>query len=53
MGELDPNFAWAYYNRGLAYAGLGEKAEAIADFEKVNTLTDDPLLILRAQCQTN
>ena len=41
---LDPEFALAYYNRGLAYEEQGKKAEAIADFEKLLTLTDNPQL---------
>jgi len=40
--ELDPNLAEPYYNRGLAYKEQGKKAEAVVDFEKFITLTNDP-----------
>lgn len=40
--ELDPNLATVYFNRGFAYRELGNRAEAIADFEKFITLTDNP-----------
>ena len=32
--ELNPNFALAYYNRGLAKHKLGEHKEAIQDYNK-------------------
>ncbi|MFC2060313.1 tetratricopeptide repeat protein [Chloroflexota bacterium] len=49
--ELDPNRTKAYYNRGLTYALLGKKAEAIADFEKFITLTNNPRSIEMARHQ--
>ncbi|WP_072622333.1 tetratricopeptide repeat protein [Spirulina major] len=30
--EIDPNFAYAYYNRGLAYSNLKRYEEAITDY---------------------
>ncbi len=38
---IDPEQAYAYFNRGLAYKGLGMKTEAISDFEKSITLSDN------------
>ena len=32
--ELYPNYANAYYNRGLAYSGLSEHEQAISDYTK-------------------
>jgi len=49
--ELDPNLVEAYYNRGFAYEEQGEKSEAIADFEKLITLTDNPQWIEWARQQ--
>ena len=43
--RLDPQYASAYYNRGLTYRMEGKKAEAIADLEEFITLTIDPDLI--------
>ena len=43
--EFDPNDATAYFNRGYEYKEQGKKAEAIADFEKFITLTDNPVRI--------
>ena len=40
--KLNPNDAFAYYNRGLAYHRKGDKGQAIADLRKV--LEIDPLL---------
>jgi len=40
--ELDPEYADAYYNRGLAYNRSGEVAKAISDYEKCIELSDDP-----------
>ena len=40
--RLNPEYAKAYYNRGQAYKDQGKKAEAIADFQKFITLTDNP-----------
>lgn len=39
---LDPGFARAYFNRGLAYAGLKHYDEAIADYEQAVAI--DPSL---------
>ncbi len=47
--ELDPNCAEAYYARGLCYKEQGKKAEAIADFLMVISLTDDTELIEEAK----
>lgn len=49
--ELDPNSTEAYGNRGNAYKLQGMKAEALADFEKVITLTDNPQWIQMARQQ--
>ena len=38
--ELNNNFTLAYYERGQLYKRLGKKSEAIADFEKVISLSD-------------
>jgi len=45
----NPENAEAYYKRGIAYKVQGKKAEAIADFEKFISLTDDQQLIQRAK----
>lgn len=47
--ELNPEHDDVYYNRGLAYAGIGEAAKAVADFEKCIELSDDPELVKSAQ----
>ena len=39
----------AYYNRGLAYKSQSKKAEAITDFDKSITLTDNPQRIEMAK----
>ena len=49
--RLNPQLAEAYNNRGLAYGFQGKKAEAIADFEKFITLTDNPRWIEMANQQ--
>ena len=36
--RLDPNYALAYYNRGVAYQNIGEKDKADADFAKAKEL---------------
>lgn len=46
--DIDPEQAYAYYNRGLAYKGLDMKTEAINDFEESITLTDNLRLQERA-----
>ena len=40
--DLDPNLIVAYINRGWAHYKKGRKNEAIADLEKLITLSDDP-----------
>ena len=40
--RLNPEYASAYMNRGLSYKQIGKKDEALADFEKVITLADNP-----------
>jgi len=49
--RLNPEYAEAYNNRGLAYKEQGKKAEAIADFEKFITLTTNPQWIEMARQQ--
>lgn len=49
--RLDPKYAVAYGNRALVYKLQGNKAKAIADFEKFITLTSDPRLIQIAKQQ--
>jgi tetratricopeptide (TPR) repeat protein len=39
---LDPEFAGAYHNRGVAYRLMDNRDAAIADFERVLELSDDP-----------
>jgi regulator of sirC expression with transglutaminase-like and TPR domain len=39
---LKPDLVEAYLNRGLVYSQMGEEEKAIADFQKVLELTDDP-----------
>jgi tetratricopeptide (TPR) repeat protein len=45
--ERDPNFAPAYFNRGVAYAHKGEHDKAIADYSK--TIELDPKVTQRAR----
>ena len=40
--RLDPNYAKAYYGRGLAYEEIGEEAKAAADFAKAKQLGFEP-----------
>jgi len=49
--RLNPEYAVAYNNRGYAYKLQGKKAEAIADFEKFITLSNNPQLIEMARQQ--
>ena len=49
--RLDPKYAVAYGNRAIAYKLQGNKAKAIADFEKFITLTSDPRLVQIAKQQ--
>ena len=39
--QLDPNYALAYYNRGVAYQGLEEYEKAKADYRKALTINPD------------
>ncbi len=39
--ELNQYFTEAYFNRGKVYQELGMKTEAIADFEKFISLSND------------
>ena len=41
--RIDPRFAWAYFNRGLAYENLGEPKRALEDYSKAIRLS--PLLV--------
>ena len=43
--ELDPQLVIAYFWRGLSFKETAEKVKAIADFEKVVTLSDNSKLI--------
>ncbi len=47
--ELDNNFTSAYFERGGLYKRLGKKSEAIADFEKVVSLSNKPETVEAAQ----
>ena len=38
---LDPQYAYAYEGRGLAYRELGNLSEALADFRQYLVLTPD------------
>jgi tetratricopeptide (TPR) repeat protein len=49
--KLNPSFDAPYFNRGLAYKERGRITEAIADFEKFITLTDNPQWIEDAMQQ--
>lgn len=49
--ELNPKLAEAYGNRGLAYKAMGQVEKAIADFERVLELTDNPQLRQTAEQQ--
>jgi tetratricopeptide (TPR) repeat protein len=40
--ELDNKFSLAYFERGQLYKLLGKKSEAIADFEKVVSISNKP-----------
>ena len=39
--RVEPTFDAPYYRRGIAYAEQGKKAEAIADFEKFISLSEE------------
>ena len=47
--ELDNNYTSAYFERGELYKRLGKKSEAIADFEKVVSLSNKPETIEAAK----
>ncbi|MFC2035322.1 tetratricopeptide repeat protein, partial [Chloroflexota bacterium] len=47
--KLYPEYAEAYYTRGLAYDKNGEIAQAISDYGKCIELSNDPVLIDSAQ----
>ena len=47
----NPEDAEAYYSRGIAYKLRGDKAKAMADFEKFITLTHNPKLTKMAKQQ--
>ena len=47
--ELYPYYAWAFYTRACTYKLQGKKAEAIADFEKFITLSDNPQWVEKAR----
>ena len=49
--RLDPNDAVVYVNQGVAYKLQGNEAEAIANFEKAVTLSDNPQVIEMAKQQ--
>ena len=38
--ELDPNFAWAYYEIGIEYANLGQTSLSIQNFKRAFELRD-------------
>ena len=40
--EIEPNFAWAYFDRGLSYVQKGKWREALADLETARRLDDSP-----------
>ncbi|MFC2006963.1 tetratricopeptide repeat protein [Chloroflexota bacterium] len=47
--DLDPEYADAYYNRGIAYDKSGEVGKAISDYEKCIELSNDYELVEAAQ----
>lgn len=49
--RLDSKDAVAYFNRGNAYKLQGKKAKAMADFEKLVTITDNPQWVKIARQQ--
>lgn len=40
--EIEPSFAWAYFDRGLSYVQKGKWREALADLETARRLDDNP-----------
>lgn len=51
--KIDPNYTLAYFNRGTLLLSQGNKKDAIADFEKVIELSDDPDLAKMARHRIN
>ena len=51
--ELDPNDAYTYYSRGLAYHEKGEVPKAVSDLEKCIGLSIEPELMADAQRALN
>ena len=47
--EINPRDALAYYNRGILHLNVGRADLAIADFNKVIELSDDPDLVAAAR----
>jgi TolB-like protein/DNA-binding winged helix-turn-helix (wHTH) protein/Tfp pilus assembly protein PilF len=39
--EIEPNFAWAYFDRGLSYVQKGKWREALADLETARRVDDN------------
>ncbi len=47
--QIDPQDAFAYYNRGLCYKYLGDKKKAITNFRKFLTISNDAHLLKTAK----
>jgi tetratricopeptide (TPR) repeat protein len=47
--ELEPNYALAYYNRGIVYYNMGQADLAIVDLKKTIELSDDADLTAAAR----
>ena len=39
--EINPDFAKAYYNRGVAYGKLGNHRQAISDYDRAIEINPD------------
>jgi tetratricopeptide (TPR) repeat protein len=50
--EIEPNFAEAYFNRGLAHRRLGQNEEAITDYTKAIQLSPDNASVLNNRAWT-
>ena len=48
--ELNPNYADAYFNRGVAYGEKGDYDRAIADYTKVAELKPDFVEVYQSRC---